>query len=144
MLQNKNWRAVAACSTIIPKLEMAQRVMAIGDRGSPSEYTRVATAAFRRTFHHDGKISPGWWGWGVHAHPISLSLQSRTKLQCMFQLSGLLHSPCFISIDICTLWAHYMHRRYSEGTVHSTCTAGRKDRKVGSRRQEAKPGDRTL
>jgi hypothetical protein len=27
MLQNKNWRAVAACSAIIPKLEMAQRVM---------------------------------------------------------------------------------------------------------------------
>ncbi len=19
--------------------------------------------------HHEGKISPGWWGWGVHAHP---------------------------------------------------------------------------
>ncbi len=25
---------------------------------------RVATAAFWRTFHHDGKISPGWWGCG--------------------------------------------------------------------------------
>ncbi len=31
---------------------------------------RVATAAFWRTFHHDGKISPGWWGWGMHAHPL--------------------------------------------------------------------------
>ncbi len=29
----------------------------------------VARAAFWRTFHHDGKISPGWWRWGVHAHP---------------------------------------------------------------------------
>jgi hypothetical protein len=25
---------------------------------------RVATATFWRTFHHDGKTSPGWWGWG--------------------------------------------------------------------------------
>ncbi len=28
----------------------------------------------------DGKISPGWWGWGVHAHSLSLYLPSRTKL----------------------------------------------------------------
>ncbi len=25
---------------------------------------RAAIAAFWRTFHHDGKISPGWCGWG--------------------------------------------------------------------------------
>jgi hypothetical protein len=25
---------------------------------------RVATTAFWRTFHHDGKICPDWWGWG--------------------------------------------------------------------------------
>ncbi len=31
---------------------------------------RVAPAAFWRTLHHDGKISPGWWGGGgLHAHP---------------------------------------------------------------------------
>ncbi len=29
-----------------------------------------------------------WWGWGVHAHPLSLSLPSRAKLQCTLQLSG--------------------------------------------------------
>ncbi len=34
---------------------------------------RVATSAFWRTFHHEGKISPGWWGWGVHATPITIS-----------------------------------------------------------------------
>jgi hypothetical protein len=28
---------------------------------------RVATAAFWRTFHREGKISPGWSEWGVHA-----------------------------------------------------------------------------
>jgi hypothetical protein len=26
---------------------------------------RIATAAFLRTFRHEGKISPGWQGWGV-------------------------------------------------------------------------------
>jgi hypothetical protein len=40
---------------------------------------RVATAAFGRTFHHEGKISPGWWG-GVQAHPLSLYLPSPVKL----------------------------------------------------------------
>ncbi len=35
----------------------------------------VATGAFRRTFHHDGKISTGWWGWGVH-HYIYHHVQS--------------------------------------------------------------------
>ena len=63
---------------------------------------RVATAAFWRTFHHEGKISPGWWGWGVHAHPLSLHLLSPVKLQCTLQLSGQIHEPCFISTKICT------------------------------------------
>jgi hypothetical protein len=31
---------------------------------------RVATATLWRTFHHDGKISPAWWVWGVHAFPL--------------------------------------------------------------------------
>ncbi len=33
---------------------------------------RLALATFWRTFHHDGKFSPAWWGWGVHADPLSL------------------------------------------------------------------------
>jgi hypothetical protein len=41
-----------------------------------------------RTFHHDGKISPGWWGWGVHTQRPSLYLPSWTKLQCTRQLRG--------------------------------------------------------
>ena len=55
---------------------------------------RVATVAFWRTFDHEGKISPGWWGWGVHAHPLSLHLPSPVKL---LQLSGQIHQPYFIS-----------------------------------------------
>ncbi len=61
-------------------------------RQSNHRVHRVATAAFWRTFSHDeGKISPGWWGWGVHAHPLSLHLPSPVKLQCTLQLSGQTH-----------------------------------------------------
>ena len=49
---------------------------------------RVATAAFQRTFIDEGKIGPGWCGWGVHANPLSLHLPSPVKLQCTLQLSG--------------------------------------------------------
>ncbi len=30
--------------------------------------TDTTTENFWRTFHHDGKISPGRWWWGIHAH----------------------------------------------------------------------------
>ncbi len=52
---------------------------------------RVAIAAFWRTFSHEGKISAGWWGWGVHSHPLSLHLPSPVKMQCTLQLSGQTH-----------------------------------------------------
>jgi hypothetical protein len=51
---------------------------------------RVVTSAFWRTFNHEGKIRPGWWGWRVHAHPLSLHLPSPVKLQCTL-LSGQIH-----------------------------------------------------
>jgi hypothetical protein len=60
-------------------------------------HTRVAMVDFWRTFHH-GKISPGWWGWGVHAHPLSLYLPSRTKLQCTLQLRGQIYTPLITSL----------------------------------------------
>jgi hypothetical protein len=65
--------------------------------GIPQSTHRVATAAFRRTFHHDGKISQGRWGLEVHAHPLSLYLPSRSKLQCMLQLKAQIHSLYFNS-----------------------------------------------
>jgi hypothetical protein len=93
-----------------------------GPCGTGAQSThREATAAFWRIFHHDGKISPAWWGWGVHAHPLSLYLPSRTKLQCTLQLSGHVqctHSPYFISINICTLWCGVMSS-YSLTVVHT-------------------------
>ncbi len=40
---------------------------------------RLAMAPFWRKFHHDGKISPGWWGWGVPtAHPPPFTLSTIT------------------------------------------------------------------
>ncbi len=64
----------------------------------PRNTHREASAAFWRIFYHDGKISPAWWGWGVYAHPLSLYLPSRTKLQCTLNLTGQMqiHSLCFI------------------------------------------------
>ncbi len=50
--------------------------------------------------HHDGKISPGWRGSGVQAHPLSLYLPSRTKLQCTLLLRGQIHSPYLISVPM--------------------------------------------
>jgi hypothetical protein len=38
---------------------------------------RVAMTDFWRTFHRDGKISPGWWGGRMHAHlPPSIPFHS--------------------------------------------------------------------
>ncbi len=54
---------------------------------------RVATAAFWRTFSHEGKICPGWWGWGVHAHPLLLHLPSRVASRPFWKKFGLGKSP---------------------------------------------------
>jgi hypothetical protein len=56
-----------------------------GARGVYHRVHRVATVDFWRTFRDEGIISPGWWGWGVHAHPLSLHLPSPVKLQCTLQ-----------------------------------------------------------
>jgi hypothetical protein len=71
---------------------------------------RVVTADFWRTFHHEGKISPGWWGWGMQALPISLHIPSPVKLQCTLQLSGQIHWPCFISVNLYDVRQRFAHR----------------------------------
>jgi hypothetical protein len=64
---------------------------------------RVATAAFWRTFYHDGKISPGLWEWELHVHlPLSQYLPSRSKLQCTLQLKGR-YNPPISSLPLDTL-----------------------------------------
>jgi hypothetical protein len=66
---------------------------------------RVAMTIYWRTFHHDGKISPAWWRWGVHALPHSLYLPSQAMLWCTLQLRENMHYPYvyFSSTPICTL-----------------------------------------
>jgi hypothetical protein len=40
---------------------------------------RVATAAFWRTFSHEGKISPGWCGWGGARPPLFITFTITSK-----------------------------------------------------------------
>ncbi len=57
----------------------------------PTDYTEcMAMANFWRTFHQQGKISPGWWGQGAQAAPLYYIYQN---LPCLFQLRGQIHSP---------------------------------------------------
>ncbi len=72
-------------------------------------------------------------GGEVHADTLSLYLPSRTKLRCMLQLKGQIHSPkIFYSIHICTLWLKlrqmgtqgvHTYERYPSvvGSVSSSC-----------------------
>ncbi len=86
----------------------------------PQSAQRVATATFWRTFHHDWKISPGCWGWWVHAHLLS---PSRAKLQCMLQLRGQIHSPYFISTPV---RAHVIFYTGSSNTPYGLILTWRK------------------
>jgi hypothetical protein len=61
-----------------------------------TEYTQSGNGLFLASIPSWWKTSPGWVRWGVHAHPLSLHLQSRTKLQCTLQLRGQVHSTYFI------------------------------------------------
>ncbi len=48
-----------------------------------AESNRVAMTTLWRTFHHDGKISPGWWGWGCMPTPFhSNYIQSCSVRSC--------------------------------------------------------------
>jgi hypothetical protein len=56
---------------------------------SPQSSRRVAIADFWCTSHRDGKISPGWWGWRVHARPLSAfyhHVQSCSVRSCLGQI----------------------------------------------------------
>jgi hypothetical protein len=72
------------CSPCIPKPFLRQAI-------HPQSTHRVTMAAFWRTFHHDGKISPGLWGVGCTPPPFT-HLPSRKKLQCTLRLRGQIHS----------------------------------------------------
>ncbi len=69
----------------------------------------VAVATLWRTFHHDGKISPAWWGWGEHSLPLSLYLLSRVVGTLLPR--GQIHSSIFLLYP-------YMH---SVGRLTGVC-----------------------
>ncbi len=54
---------------------------------------RVTIADMWRTSHHDGKISPGWWGWRVHAHPLSAYYHQAQSCSVNFSWEGR-YTPC--------------------------------------------------
>ncbi len=78
----------------------------------PQSTHRVATPAFWRTFHRDGKISPGLVRvGGCTSTPLSLNLTSRTKLLCTLQLRGQIHSPHRLNMefDLQSLFGLHVH-----------------------------------
>ncbi len=60
--------------------------------------------AFWRTFHHDGKICPGWWGGGCTTSFRYIYHHACTKLQCTLRLRGQINSP-ISSLSLWTLWS---------------------------------------
>ncbi len=50
---------------------------------SPQSKNRMATVTLWRTFLHDGKINPAWWGWGGARPPLSQYQPSRTNFWCI-------------------------------------------------------------
>ncbi len=51
----------------------------------PTEYVhRVAMATFWHKFHHEGKISPGWWGGGGCARPPSITISTISYKAVMY------------------------------------------------------------
>ncbi len=68
---------------------------------------RVAMADFWCTFHHDGKISPCWWGWGVHAQPLTLFYYHVQSCSCSVRSSCRegRYAHSISSLHLCTLWS---------------------------------------
>jgi hypothetical protein len=58
-------------------------------RAKPQSAHRAAMATFWRTFHHDGKISSAWWGWGGGVTPYPFhSIYHHEQSCCVSSLRG--------------------------------------------------------
>ncbi len=64
---------------------------------------RVAMTTLWHTFHHDGKISPVWWGRGVHSLPLSLYLLNKPSCVVRSSWEGR-HTPPISSLPLSPLW----------------------------------------
>jgi hypothetical protein len=63
----------------------------------------VAMATFWRTFHQDGKISPGWWSWGGSHPPPFTHLPSRTKVVVYAFSWADRYTPLIYTLHLCVL-----------------------------------------
>ncbi len=61
---------------------------------------RVAMTTFWRTFHHIGKISPGWWGWGG-SRPPPFTLSTITYKVVVYALVERADTPPLFLLDPC-------------------------------------------
>ncbi len=92
-----------ACESSVDWWALASEPTSRGPDRSGHRVHRVAMAAFWRTFHHEGKISPGWRGGGWTPTPFHY-ISSQVKLQCTLQLSGQIRYPVSSLVKVCTLW----------------------------------------
>jgi hypothetical protein len=91
------WAAGCGLGVRFGRQPLKMRQMPWGGGGvRPQSTHRVAIADFWHTFHHEGKISPGWCGCGAHAHPPFNILPSRTKLQYTLELSAMILAVCSV------------------------------------------------
>ncbi len=72
--------------------------------GCPHRVLRVATAAFWRTFHYEGKISPGWCGWGCTPIPFHYIYHHQYSCSVCSSWVGRHTYPVSSLVKICTLW----------------------------------------
>ncbi len=72
------WEGYCLCVTI----ELVPSVHTSVYKSLHHRVRRVATATFWLTFHHDGKVSPAWWGWGMDALPL---LYTPTCTLCLYK-----------------------------------------------------------
>jgi hypothetical protein len=56
----------------------------------------MATATLWRTFHHDGNISQGWCGWGLHARPPPFSISTITNKIVVYAPAEDRYTPLFL------------------------------------------------
>ncbi len=62
-------------------VEMGEKLcMRLWSSSSSHRVHRVATSAFLRTFHHEGRISPGWWGGGGERPPPFITFIITSKV----------------------------------------------------------------
>jgi hypothetical protein len=78
------------------------------------------------------KLAQPGYAEGVHAHPLSLYLPSRTKLWCTLQLRGQIHSSYFYStsVCVCTPWCESCSKKIEKLSNFSMKRVGERNLKL--------------